>query len=59
MVPLTDEEEEYYDSQKKFYICEKWFVYNKEKDTFKNDKKVRDHCHFTGNLEGPLIAFAI
>ena len=52
MIPLTDEEQKYYDSQKKCYICEKWFVYDKEKDTYKNYKKVRDHCHFTGKFRG-------
>ena len=52
MIPLTDEEQKYYDSQKKCYICEKWFVYDKEKDTYKNYKKVRDHCNFTRKFRG-------
>ena len=59
MDPLTDNEEKYYDSQKKCYTCKRWFVFNKENENYKTYKKFRDHCHFTGNLEGRLIAFVI
>ena len=50
--PLTDKEKEYYDKQKKCYICKKPFVFDKEKDTYINYKKVRVHCHFTGKFRG-------
>ena len=43
MITLTNEEKESYKNQKVCYICEKEF------STDKKDKKVRDHCHYTGN----------
>ena len=42
-ITLTNEEKESYKNQKVCYICEKEF------STDKKDKKVRDHCHYTGN----------
>ena len=38
---LTDEETEFYENQKVCHICKKEF------STDKNDKQVRDHCHYT------------
>ena len=35
-----------YDNQKVCYICKKEF------DNNDNDKKVRDHCHYTGKYRG-------
>ena len=53
MAPLTDKEKEYYEQQKKCYICKKRFYYNKkEKKIRKLYRKVRDHCHFTGKFRG-------
>ena len=52
MDPLTDKEKEYYDMQKKYYICKKSFVYDEEKDTYINYRKVRDYCHFTRKVRG-------
>ena len=51
MIPLTNEEKESYKNQKVCYICEKEFSTNKK------DKKVRDHCHYTGKYreELPII----
>ena len=46
MIPLTDEETEFYENQK---VCHIW---KKEFSTDKNDRKVRDHCHYTGKLRG-------
>ena len=43
---LTNEEKEPYENQKICYICEKEFC------TDKNNKKVRDHCHYTGKYRG-------
>ena len=39
MIPLTKEENKSYENQKRCYICKKRFP--------NNNKKVRDHCHFT------------
>ena len=43
---LTPEEEKDYDDQKVCYICKKEF------DNNDNDKKVRDHCHYTSKYRG-------
>ena len=47
MIPLTDEEKEFYEKQEVCHICEEEFC------TDKNGKsKVGDHCHYTGKLRG-------
>ena len=46
MIPLTDEETEFQENQKVCHICKKEF------STDKNDKKVRDHCHYIGKFRG-------
>ena len=38
MIPLTDKENKSYENQKRCYISKKRFT--------KDNKKVRDHCHF-------------
>ena len=51
MILLTDNENKYYEEQKECHICQKKFCDNKnEKTKFKLYKKVRDHCHYTGNF---------
>ena len=53
MVSLPDEEIKSYEKQKECYICKKEFCTNENKENqFKLYKKVRDHCHFTGNFRG-------
>ena len=46
MIPVTIEENESHHEQNTCYICQK---------TSTDDKKVRDHCYYTGNLEVLLI----
>ena len=46
MIPLTNEEKESYEKQRICYICKKEFGADK------NNKKVRDHCHYTGRYRG-------
>ena len=48
MIPLTNKENKSYLKQKIFYICRKEFSTN-------NDNKVKDHCHYTGNIEALLL----
>ena len=43
---LTPEEKKDYDDQKVCYVCKKEF------DDNDNDKKVRDHCHYTDKYRG-------
>ena len=49
MIPLTDEENKFYEEQKVCHICKKEFCYdNNEKNKFQLYQKVRDHCHYAG-----------
>ena len=61
MIPLTDNENKYYEEQQECYICQKGFCdnNNNEKRKFKLYKKVRDHCHFTGKFRGAAHTFVI
>ena len=59
MIPLTDNENKFYEEQKECYICKKEFCYDKnEKKKFKIYQKV-SIVIIEENLEEPLIAFAI
>ena len=51
MIPLTDEENRSYENQKHCHVCGKLFT--------KDDKKVRDHCHFTRSTKVQLIVSVI
>ena len=49
MIPLTDNENKYYEVQEKCHICQKEFCYDKNQRTkFKLYKEIRDHCHYAG-----------
>ena len=51
MIPLTDNENKFYEEQKECHIYQKEFCYDKnEKKIFKLYQKVRDHCHYTGKF---------
>ena len=53
MIPLTDNENTFYEEQEKCLICKKEFCYDKnEEKKFKIYQKVRDHCHYTGKFRG-------
>ena len=53
MVPLTNEENEYYEIQKVCYICKKKINTDKnDENAFKLYHKVRDHCHYMGKFRG-------
>ena len=50
---LTNEEKESYENQRICYIYEKEFFADKNnKKEFKQKKKVRYHCHYTGKYRG-------
>ena len=60
MVPLTDNEDKYYEEQEKCHICQKEFCYDKnEKKKLNNIKKLEIIVIIQKNLEEQLIAFAI
>ena len=53
MLPLTNEENEYYEMHKVCYICKKRFNTDKnDENAFKLYHKVRDHYHYTGEFRG-------
>ena len=49
---LTLDEEMKYANAEICYICEKSFNTNKKSKYYKNYKKVRDHCRYTGKYRG-------
>ena len=49
MIPLTKEEDDDYNKENICYICKKELNNN---DTGSSERKVRDHCHFTGKYRG-------
>ena len=56
MIPLTDDENKYYEKKKYCHICKKKFWCDKEnKSKYDIYHKVRDDCHYTG----VLITFVI
>ena len=52
IIPLTDKEKETHENKKVCYICEKEFSKYKKSKYYKNFKKFRDHCHYTGQYRG-------
>ena len=52
MIPLTKEENKSYKEQKICHICEGKFCMDKDDENYKNRKKVKDHCHYTGKFRG-------
>ena len=60
MIPLTDNENKFYEEQKECHICQKEFYYDKnEKKKFKKTKKLEIIVIIQENLEEQLVAFAI
>ena len=57
MIPLTDNENKYYEEQKEYFICQKEFCYDENKKMkLKLYKKLEIIVIIGGNLEGLLIA---
>ena len=52
MIPLTDEENKYYEEQEACNICTEKFCTNEDDENYKNKKKVKDHCHYTRKFRG-------
>ena len=52
MIPLTYEEIKFYNKQEICHICEKNFCTDEHDENYKNKKKVKDHCHYTGKVRG-------
>ena len=58
MIPLTKKENKLYREQEKCYLCGGKFCIDKDENYTKR-KKVKDHCHYNGNLEELPIVNAI
>ena len=52
LIPLTREESQSYKKQEKCHICEEKFCMGKDDENYKNKRKVKDHCHYTGKFRG-------
>ena len=55
MIPLTDEENRFYEEQKVCNICKKGFSI----DNDKKRHKVKDHCHYTGKFRRAALDILI
>ena len=52
MIPVTYEENKFYEEQQICYICEKKFCSDEHDENYKNRRKVKDCCHYTGKFRG-------
>ena len=52
MMTLTEEENKSYKEQEACDICKTKFCMDEDDEDYKNKKKVRDHCHYTGKFRG-------
>ena len=52
MIPLTHEENDFYKEQEACHICKETFCVDKDDKNYKNKRKVKDHCHYTGKFRG-------
>ena len=52
MIPLTDEENKSYEEREVCHICIETFCVDEDDENYKNRKKVKDHCHYTGIFTG-------
>ena len=58
MIPLTDEENKYYEEQEACNICTEKFCMNEDDENYKNKKRLKITVITPGNLEELLIVFA-
>ena len=52
MIPLTYEENKSCKEQEACHVCEGKFCLDKDDKNYKNKRKVKDHCHYTGKFRG-------
>ena len=48
----TKQENKSYEEQETCHISEKKFCMDKNDEDYINRKKIKDHCHYTGNFRG-------
>ena len=49
---INYEENKSYKEQEACHICEEKFCMDKDDENYKNKRKVKDHCHYTGKFRG-------
>ena len=54
MIPLTHEENKFYEEQEACHICKEKFCTDKDDENYKNKRKVKDHSHYTGKFRGAV-----
>ena len=59
IIPLTHEENNFYNEQEICYICKEKFCMDKDDKDYISRKKVKDHCHYTGKFRGAATVNAI
>ena len=52
VISLTKEVYKSCKKQEKCHICEEKFCMDKDDENYKNKRKVKDHCHYTGKFKG-------
>ena len=52
MIPLTHEENNFYNEQDVCHICKETFFTDKNDKNYINKKQVKDHCHYTRKFRG-------
>ena len=52
MIPLTKGENNSYKEQEICHIFKETFCMDKDDENYKNRRKVKDHCHYTGKVTG-------
>ena len=50
MIPLMGEENKSYEEQEASHISEGKFCLDKNDENYKNRKKIKNHCHYTGKF---------
>ena len=50
MISISHRENKFYKEQKTCHISEKKNFMDKDEEDYKNEIKVKDHCHYTGRL---------
>ena len=50
MIALTDEKNRSYEKQEVCHIYKKTFCTDEHDENYKNRRKVKDHCHYTGKF---------
>ena len=52
MITLTNEENKSYEKQDACYICNEKFCMDENDEIYKNRRKFKDHCRYTGKFRG-------